>query len=79
MMPRRVICAHPGCDAKVDAARKTGLCVTHYVASIRAIDAIRPAPRWPIRTVIVPQFGVDGYRYRAVSLPREPWIAEGTP
>jgi hypothetical protein len=62
----------------VDAARRTGLCVEHYLDTIRPVEAVKPPPRWPVRTVIVPQFGVDGYRYRSVSLPREPWHEEET-
>jgi hypothetical protein len=64
----------------VDAARKTGLCAAHYTDTLRvAVD--RPAPRWPIRTVLVPQVTNilnDCHRSVPVNLPREPWHKEQT-
>jgi hypothetical protein len=74
-MPRRVLCAHPGCCRSVDAARRTGLCVEHYLETIRAVEAVKPAPRWPVRVVMVPQPSTtfnDAYSFAPVSLPREP-------
>lgn len=41
--------------------------------------APRPAPRYPTRTVLVPQvtnIQAEAYRFVAVNLPREPWHKE---
>jgi hypothetical protein len=74
-MPRRIPCSHPGCTAFVDATRKTGLCVTHYTETLRVVVE-KPEPRWPIKTVRVPQctnIMHDDYRYVPVTLPKHPW------
>jgi hypothetical protein len=74
-MPRRVQCKHPGCTAFVDATRKTGLCATHYTDTLRVVTE-KPEPRWPIKTVLVPQvtnIQHDGYRFVPVTLRKEPW------
>jgi hypothetical protein len=73
-MPRRIPCAHPGCTVRIDAARITGLCVTHYNETLRTPAPPRPEPRWQTRVAQVPQItGADGYQYRPVTLRLEPF------
>lgn len=79
-MPRRTPCATPGCPSRVDAAHKSGLCRPCLDASMRRPVPEKPAPRWPVRVALVPQItstGADGYCYRPISLPAEPWEVRG--
>jgi hypothetical protein len=62
----------------IEARRKTGLCAAHYSDTLRTVveKPEKPEPRWPIKTVLVPQCTNilnDDFRFVSVNLPKAPW------